>query len=232
MTSMKFLGATQPRNAGRWSGGGGPDYHREPSDLSCPCRRDEEVRTMRALRRGTALTRAERKELGPVQIVVLGFDNLTLQDGIVSELKRLRKLEIVRLVDVVVVTKTDSGDLVGVNASELDEPESSQFRGIAAALVGLDAAAEGIQAGARTGSEVGEARGFLGDEQTWSVADAIPPGQLAVVALLEHRWAIPLRDGVQRSGGETLADAWVHPDDLAFYGGMAAVTQAQAKKQS
>ena len=187
---------------------------------------------MRILRRGTALTRAEKKELGPVQIMVVAFDSLSLQDGIVAELSHLRKREIVRLVDMVVVTKTDSGDLAGVNASDLNETESAQFRGIAAALVGLEPAAERMQAGARAGSEVGEARGFLGDERTWSVADAIPPGHLAVVVLLEHRWAIPLRDAVQRSGGETVADAWVHPDDLTFYGGMAAVSQAQAKKQS
>jgi hypothetical protein len=186
---------------------------------------------MRVLRRGTALTRAEKKELGPVQIMVLGFDDLTLQDGIVPELTHLRKLEIVRLVDMVVVAKTDSGELVGVNASALNEVESSQLRGVAAALVGLDDAAEGMQAGARAGGEVGEARGFLGDERTWSVADAIPSGHLAVVVLLEHRWAIPLRDAVQRSGGEALADAWLHPDDLAFYGAMAAVTQGQPKKR-
>jgi uncharacterized membrane protein len=187
---------------------------------------------MHSLRRGAALTRAEKKELGPVQILVLGFENLTLQDGIVSELGRLRKLEIVRLVDMVVVTKTENGDLAGVNASDLNETESAQFRGMAAALVGLESAAEGMQAGVRAGSEVAEARGFLGDERTWSVADAIPPGHLAIVVLLEHRWAIPLRDAVQRFGGETLADAWVHPDDLTFYGAMAAVSQAQPKKQS
>ena len=142
---------------------------------------------MHSLRRGTALTRAEKKELGPVQILVLGFENLTLQDGIVSELGRLRKLEIVRLVDMVVVTKTANGDLAGVNASDLNETESAQFRGMAAALVGLESAAEGMQAGVRAGSEVAEARGFLGDERTWSVADAIPPGHLAIVVLLEHR---------------------------------------------
>jgi hypothetical protein len=36
---------------------------------------------------------------------------------------------------------------------------------------------------------------------------------MAVVGLLEHRWAIPLRDAVARAGGKALADAWVHPDD-------------------
>ena len=186
---------------------------------------------MRVLRRGSALTRAEKKELGPVQIVVVAFDSLSLQDGIVAELTHLRKREIVRLVDMVVVTKTDSGQLAGVNASDLNEKESAQFRGMAAALVGLEPGAERMPAGGRAGSEVGEARGFLGDERTWSVAEAIPPGHLAVVVLLEHRWAIPLRDAVQRSGGETVADAWVHPDDLTFFGGVAAVSQAQAKKR-
>ena len=89
---------------------------------------------MRVLRRGSAPTRAEKKELGPVQIVVVAFDSLSLQDGIVAELTHLRKREIVRLVDMVVVTKTDSGQLAGVNASDLNEKESAQFRGMAAAL--------------------------------------------------------------------------------------------------
>ena len=59
--------------------------------------------------------------------------------------------------------------------------------------------------------------GFLGDERTWSVADVIPPGTMAVVALIEHRWAIPVGDAVRHAGGETLADAWVHPEDLAAF---------------
>ena len=165
--------------------------------------------------------------------MVLGFDNLSLQDGIVPELRRLRQLEIVRLVDMVVVTKTDIGDLVGVNAGDLNETESAQFRGMAATLVGLESGAEGMQAGVHSGNDIGEARGFSRRRADLVCRRyAIPPGHLAVVVLLEHRWAIPLRDAVQRSGGETLADAWVHPDDLTFYGAMAAVTQAQTKKQS
>jgi uncharacterized membrane protein len=187
---------------------------------------------LRALRRGTALTRTERKEFGPVQVIVLGFDNINLEDDILPELRRLQHLDIVRLVDMVVVTKSDSGELVGVNAKDLTQKESAQLAGIASALVGLSSAREGIEAGARAGGEVNEARGFLGDERTWSVADAIPAGTLAVVVLLEHRWAIPVRDAVQRAGGATLADAWIHPDDLVFYKAMAAVAQRQAEGRS
>jgi hypothetical protein len=42
------------------------------------------------------------------------------------------------------------------------------------------------------------------------------------VALLEHRWAIPLREGIRRAGGFHLADAWIHPADLVGIGVLAA----------
>jgi hypothetical protein len=187
-------------------------------------------RRIRLLRRGTALTRAEKKEFGPVQIIVVGFHDLSFQGRIFPELRRLRDLEIVRLVDMVVVTKSDAGDLVGVKVSDLDQKESTQFGAIAGALVGLGPEGD-IGAQVRAGDEV-DTLGYLGDERTWSVADAIPPGTMAVVALLEHRWAIPLRDAVQTAGGTTLADAWVHPDDLAFYRGVAAAKEAEAGGKS
>jgi hypothetical protein len=49
---------------------------------------------------------------------------------------------------------------------------------------------------------------------------------MAVVALLEYRWAIPLREAVLRAGGATLADAWIHPDDLVLYGTLAGEVRA------
>jgi hypothetical protein len=177
---------------------------------------------LRGLRRGTALTRAQKKELGPVQIVVVGFDDIHFQDAVLPALRRLRDLEIVRLADMVVVAKSVNGDLTMVQANDLTQKQSAQLDGMAAALVGIGVAAERLEAGAG---------GYLGDEQTWSVADAIPAGTMAVVALLEHRWAIPVRDAVERGGGTTLADAWVHPDDLAFYEGVAAAQRAEQERR-
>ena len=54
--------------------------------------------------------------------------------------------------------------------------------------------------------------------ETWYVDDAIPPGSAAAVALIEHRWAIPLRDAIRDAGGFHLADAWIHPADLVAIG--------------
>jgi uncharacterized membrane protein len=152
-------------------------------------------------------------------------DNLNFQGDILPELRRLRQLEIIRLVDMIIVAKSESGELVGVQASDLTQEESEQLGAIAGALVGLGAGGEdGMAAGAQAGTAVGEARAFLGGEDaTWAVADVIPPGSMAVVALIEHRWAIPLQDAVRRVGGMTLADAWVHPEDLVAYGLIAGI---------
>jgi hypothetical protein len=186
---------------------------------------------MRALRRGSALTRAERKEFGPVQIMVVGFDDLKFQGDILPELRRLRDLQIVRLVDMVIVAKSDGGDFVEVHASDLTEKESAQVAGIAEVLVGIGAAEEGIEPVARPGVEISDVRGYVGDERTWSVAEVIPPGRMAVVALLEHRWAFPLRDATLRAGGATLADDWIYPDDLALYAAIAKARQTGSHAQ-
>ena len=59
-------------------------------------------------------------------------------------------------------------------------------------------------------------------EQVWVLADQIPPGMTAAIAMLEHRWAIPMRDAIEDAGGVVLADEWVHPEDLVRYGAEAA----------
>ena len=45
------------------------------------------------------------------------------------------------------------------------------------------------------------------------MVDVIPTGAICVVALIEHRWAIPVADAIYKTGGRTPADAWIHPDD-------------------
>ena len=62
------------------------------------------------------------------------------------------------------------------------------------------------------------ADGSILDGQVWFVADAIPAGVTAAVALIEHLWAAPLRDAINGAGGLTLADEWIHPEDLVAIG--------------
>ena len=86
------------------------------------------------------------------------------------------------------------------------------------ALIGFGAAGEeGAEQGAIDGAAA-LADGHVFDEEVWYVEDAIPNGTAAAVALLEHRWAIPLREGIRNAGGFHLADAWIHPADLVGIG--------------
>ena len=52
--------------------------------------------------------------------------------------------------------------------------------------------------------------------------DEIPNGSAAAIILLEHRWAIPLREAVVRANGMPIADAFIHPLDLVAVGLIAA----------
>jgi hypothetical protein len=90
-------------------------------------------------------------------------------------------------------------------------------------LIGFGAEGEeGAEAGAMAGAQAMEDGHLFSETESWYVDDAIPPGTAAAVALLEHRWAIPLRDAIREAGGFHLADAWIHPADRVAIGLLAA----------
>jgi uncharacterized membrane protein len=157
------------------------------------------------------------EEFGPIQIMVLGVDPSRFQGEVLRELTRLKEEGLIRLVDLVVVEKSQDDELTAVELSDLTREESAELGALAGALVGLGAAGE---EGAELGAALG-ARENLIEEAAWSIADTIPPGTTAAVALIEHRWAIPLRDAIRRVGGTSLADTWVHPEDLVAVGAAA-----------
>jgi len=159
--------------------------------------------------------------LGPVQLLTVGFDEPNFTGAIMQELKRLAEHDIVRLVDVLIVAKDDDGNVTQLEMS--DHPELEQYGALAGALLGLGAAGEeGMVAGAVLGAEA-MADGRLYDpEEVWVLADEIPPGMTAAIVMLEHRWAIPLRDAIEGANGAVLVDEWIHPEDLVRYGAEAA----------
>src|SRR3954463_16650180 len=157
---------------------------------------------------------------GPMQMLVVSYEGTELSPEVAAGLKRLREHDIVRLIDVLVVSKADDGTITAVEGTDLTPDESTELGAIAGALIGLGAAgAEGAEIGALAGAEAGaDAGGPLLQDEVWYVADAIPPGSRAAVAILEHRWAIGLRDALLAAGAQGLVDAWIHPSDLVGLG--------------
>ena len=162
-------------------------------------------------------------EFGPVQIMVVGFEEGKFEGKVLDELKRLRDLDIVRLIDLLFVQKKEDGELVTIQMSDLPQDESEELGAIIGALIGFGAeGTEGAEVGAEAGAAAMQDGGsVLGEDEMWDVADAIEPGASAAIALLEHRWAIPLRDAIAEAGGVTVTDEWVHPADLVAIGAVA-----------
>lgn len=159
--------------------------------------------------------------LGPVQLLVVGFEDPNFDGSVLAELGRLRELGAVRLVDLLVVRKDADGGIERLQISDLDEGEAEELGATVGALVGLGSGSvEAAEAGAVLGAlDVAEAGGhLLNEEDFWFVEDTLPVGEAAAIALLEHRWAIGLREAISGAGGVLLADAWVHPADLIAVG--------------
>ena len=158
-------------------------------------------------------------EIGPVQMLVLGFAEPNFTGQIAAELDRLRTLDFIRIVDAMVVNKDADGDITSVQVSDLSADEATQMGAVIGALIGFgeggeDAAFEGALAGAEAMAD----GHLIPDEEAWYVADTIPNGSAAAIILIEHLWAIPLRDAIVSVGGIALADRWIHASDLVEVG--------------
>ena len=157
--------------------------------------------------------------LGPVQLLVLAFDRPNFTGEIVGELARLRDNDMIRLVDALVVQKGEDGELTVVQWSDLSIAEAQDMGALAGALIGIgEGGGENVERAMRAGREAGADGHLLDNEAVWNVADAIPIGSAAAIAMIEHVWAGPLRDAVVRAGGVAVSDEWVHPLDLVEIG--------------
>jgi uncharacterized membrane protein len=163
-------------------------------------------------------------DMGPVQLIVYGFDKPTFSGGIAAELKRLREQDIVRVVDALVVHKNAQGEIDTLQVTDLTPDESAELGAVVGALIGLGVAGEkGMETGAALGAiDIADRGGHVLDPDEWDVLDSIPEDSAAAIVLLEHRWAIPLRDSILAEGGMALGDVWLHPRDLVAAGIVAA----------
>ena len=126
------------------------------------------------------------------------------------ELARLRDQDLIRLLALIVVVKGDGGELTRIESSDLGEEEALPFARLAQSLLGIS----GDEVTAPGGDEPILDGSMLDDRVGRGLPNEIPSGVTAAVALIEHRWAIQLRETIRRVRGVPLADRWVHPDDL------------------
>jgi uncharacterized membrane protein len=160
--------------------------------------------------------------IGPVQLIALGFSQPDFHGEIIAELERLHESGTVRVIDSLAVYKDADGELEVEHLSNLTEDEAIELGSKIGALIGLGIAGEeGAEAGAVAGAEEAAAEGgvhVFTEQEGWDVLDDIPNGSAAALILLEHHWAVPLRDAVVRAGGFRISDGFISPLDLVEIG--------------
>jgi uncharacterized membrane protein len=158
--------------------------------------------------------------IGPVQLIVLGFDHPEFHGEIIAELERLRESDTVRVIDALAVHKDADGEIEVQHLSNLSADEAIELGSKVGALIGLGIEGEeGMAVGAQAGAEAGaDGISVFSEEEAWDVIEDIPNDSAAALLLLEHHWAVPLRDAVVRAGGFRISDGFISPLDLVEIG--------------
>jgi uncharacterized membrane protein len=158
--------------------------------------------------------------IGPVQLVVLGFEHPEFRGEIIAELERLKESDTVRVIDALAVHEDVDGEIEVVHLSNLSKEEAIELGSKVGALVGLGIEGEeGMYAGAAAGAEAA-ADGIhaFSDEEGWDVLEEIPNDSAAALLLIEHHRAVPLRDAIGRAGGYRISGGFISPPDLVEIG--------------
>jgi uncharacterized membrane protein len=168
--------------------------------------------------------------IGPVQLIVLGFEHPEFHGEIIEELEKLRASDTVRVIDALAVHKDAEGEIEVKHLSNLTKDEAIELGSKVAALIGLGIEGEeGMEAGAEIGAQKAAEEGIhmFSDEEAWDVLEEIPDDSAAALLLIEHHWAVPLRDAIARAGGFRISDGFISPLDLVSIG---LVTAEEAKE--
>ena len=165
------------------------------------------------------------KANGPVQQLVIGFSHPEFHGQIKEELQKLRDSDTVRVTDALAVHKDAEGEIEVEHLSNLTRDEAIELGSKIGALIGLGIEGEeGLEAGAVAGAEAVDEQGIhaFSDEDAWDVLDEIPNDSAAALVLIEHHWAVALRDAIASAGGFRISDGFISPLDLVEIGLMKA----------
>ena len=129
------------------------------------------------------MTEVSLDELGPVDYLVVEFPagaaNFTGE--MVTELLSLVERGIIRVIDVLILTKADDGTVEAIELSDVDDlGELEQLE-----------------------TELAE---LLAEDDVEHLAAAMDPGSTAGVLIWENLWAAPFASAARRSGGQLIAN--------------------------
>lgn len=115
-------------------------------------------------------------DYGPVEFLLLAFESDAPPRSVVEAVEDLIEAGTIRLLDLVVVSRSPSGEVTAVDVEDVSEEYGF-------------------------GSIELEATGLAPDDDIQELGADLPPGTSAVLLVVEHRWAKTLAERVASSGG-------------------------------
>ena len=122
-------------------------------------------------------------DLGPVDYLVVEFPGSRFKGEILPELGDLVQRGIVRVLDLVLITKDDAGGFEAFEFGDAEFGDLGELREMERELADL-----------------------LSEDDVTAVAEALDPGSTAALLVYENLWAAPFASAVRRAGGQLVAN--------------------------
>ncbi len=129
--------------------------------------------------------------LGPLEFLVVGFENYRFTGQILAELRAAQEKGIIRVLDLCVIAKDEQSNVTLRELSDLSGEESADLSPLAANTMGL-----------------------LAEEDIQQLATDIPNSSAAGLLLFEHTWAIGLKEAIRNAGAVAITGGFVSPEAL------------------
>lgn len=129
--------------------------------------------------------------LGPLEYTVLGFEGNRFNGEIAKEIQKVVEKRIIRLVDVVMISKNIDGEVTVIELDNKDDPRFAGFAGLMDDLMGL-----------------------MTPEDIASIGESLPDNTSALILLFEHRWAVKIKEAVDAAGGFLVSRDTIAPEIL------------------
>jgi hypothetical protein len=127
--------------------------------------------------------------LGPLEYIVVGFTGTNFDGSIADEIGRAVESGTIRLVDLVFIGKDAEGNATILEVDLKDDP---RFRGFSNLLEGT--------------------AGLFTAEDVVAIAETIPSDMAALALLFEHKWAVHIKEAMQRANGFLISRSVIAPE--------------------
>ena len=154
---------------------------------------------------------------GPLQVIAASFRAAADFEGrVLAEVGRLQGRGVLRLVDLLLITKNEAGQIQRLMVGDDD------FGALLSRIIPLGGAGS-------AGPAAGEAPPGFDPSGAQALAESMPPGTALAFLLVEHGWAKPLFEAITETGGALLGEDFLTAEAELLAGAEVAAVEEAAQ---